>query len=122
AETLREALSSKNVEVRVAAAGALGKAIGRKAADDLQALARDPEDKVKVAAARALANVGNRRSLAALIGLLSADDLNVRVTAAVTLRALTDKDFGYAAYESSFSRNQAISKWEAWLKRDGRTA
>ncbi len=122
AETLRGALKSKNVELRVAAAGALGKALGREAADDLHKLTDDAQDRVKVAAARALANVGDRRSLTALVELLSADDINVRATAAVTLRALTDKDFEYTAYDTPAKRDVAIAKWNAWLAREGQMA
>jgi hypothetical protein len=122
AAPLREALKSKNLEVRVAAAGALGKALGAKAADDLHGLASDPQDKVKVAAARALANTGDRRSLQALVALLSSDEINVRVMSAVTLRALTDKDFGYAAYDVPSKRDAAIAKWKTWVGSDGKTA
>jgi hypothetical protein len=122
ADALRDALKSKNVELRVAAAGALGKALGREAADDLQKLTNDSQDQVKVAAARALANVGDRRSLNVLVGLLSAGDVNVRATAAVTLRALTDKDFDYAAYDKPAKRDVAIAKWKAWLAREGQAA
>jgi HEAT repeat protein len=122
ADALQGALKSKNLELRVAAAGALGKALGRKAADDLHKLMGDPQDKVKVAAARAVANVGDRRSLTALVELLSADDVNVRATAAVTLRALTDQDFAYAAYDTPNKRDAAIAKWKTWLAREGQTA
>ena len=122
AAALRTALKSQNVEVRVAAAGALAKAAGAKAAEDLYALTDDPKEKVQVAAARALANVGDRRSLTALVGLLSAEDVNVRVTASVTLHALTGKEFGYAAYETPSKREAAIAKWKAWVDREGRTA
>jgi hypothetical protein len=122
ADALQGALKSENVELRVTAAGALGQALGREAADRLQELMGDPRDKVKVAAARALADVGDRRSLKALVGLLSADDLNVRVAAALTLRALTDKDFAYTAYDRPANREVAIAKWKTWLTREGRTA
>ncbi len=54
--------------------------------------------------------------------LLSADDINVRVTAAITLRALTDKDFAFAAYDTPTKRDEAIAKWNAWLAREGQTA
>lgn len=122
AAALRQATKAKNAELRVAAVGALGKALGRKAADELLALTSDPQERVQVAAARALASTGDRRSLGALVTLLSADDVAVRVTAAVTLRALTDKDFGYAAYDTPAKRDAAIAKWKTWLAGDGRTA
>ncbi len=119
---LRQALRSASADVRMVAAGALGRALGAKAADELQALTQDREDKVKVAAARALANLGDRRSLAALLRLLSADDVNVRVTATVTLQALTGKHFGYAAYDTPENRERGIARWKAWVEEEGRTA
>ncbi len=123
AEALRDAMKSKSVELRVAAAGALGKAVGFKGAAELIALAETQrEDKVKVAAARAVANFGDRRSLPILVRLLSSDDVNVRVTAGLTLRALTDKDFSYAAYDVPSKRDEAITKWKSWVAGEGRTA
>jgi HEAT repeat protein len=122
AETLRRELKSANVDVRVAVAGALGRAVGQKAAEQLLALAQDKEDKVKVAAARALANLGDRRSLAVLLRLLSSDNVTVRVTAAITLQALTGKEFAYAAYDTPNKREAAIAKWTTWVNEDGRTA
>jgi HEAT repeat protein len=122
AETLRRGLKSTNVEVRAAAAGALGKAMGRKAAEELQILTGEGNDKVRIAAARALANLGDRRSLSALVRLLSSDDVGVRVTADVTLRALTGKEFGYPAYETPAKREASIAKWAAWVESEGATA
>jgi hypothetical protein len=122
ADALRGALKSRNVELRVAAAGALGKALGQRAAEELLAIAQDKEDKVKVAAARALANLGDRRSLAVLLRLLSSDEVTVRVTAAITLQALTGREFAYAAYDTPSKREAAIAKWTAWVNGDGRTA
>jgi outer membrane protein assembly factor BamB len=100
----------------------LGKALGREAADELQMLSEDPDDKVKVAAARALADLGDRRSLAALVGLLSAEDVAVRVASALTLKAVTQQDFAYAAYDAADKREAAIDRWKSWLAGDGRTA
>jgi len=122
ADVLRTALKSEAVEVRVAAAGAIGQALGSKAVADLDELLADPQDKVKLAAARGLANLGDRGSLAALLRLLSSDDLNVRVGAALTLQALTGKEFGFAGYDTLAKRTEAIAKWKAWIDREGRTA
>src|SRR5436190_15696943 len=44
------------------------------------------------------------------------------VTAAITLQALTGKEFAYAAYDSPNKREAAIAKWTTWVNGDGRTA
>src|SRR5262249_19528620 len=50
-----------------------------------------------------------------LIGLLSADELNVHATPALSLQVLTDKDFAYAAYETLGKPDAVIAKWKTWL-------
>ena len=58
AAILRKALSGRSAQVRVAAASALGQALGKDARDDLFPLLKDRDDQVKLAAARAIANLG----------------------------------------------------------------
>ncbi len=119
---LRREMKNENVDVRIAVATALGKALKAKAADDLTNLLDDPEDRVKVAAARALADFGERRSLVALEKLLSSNDETVRTSSALALYALTGERFGFSAYETVDKRNEAIAKWRAWIAREGKTA
>ena len=59
AATLRRGLKSKNVDVRIAAAGGLGKALGKRSAADLNPLLDDPQDRIKLAAARAIERVSS---------------------------------------------------------------
>ncbi|MCA9270955.1 MAG: HEAT repeat domain-containing protein [Planctomycetales bacterium] len=119
---LRESTSSDNVNVREAAVLGLASALGDKAAADLAPMLADKEDAVQLAAARALANLGDRRSLAPLVKLLSSDDLMSRVSASVALRQLTGQHFSYAAYDSVDNRVKSIKQWNAWLADAGKTA
>ena len=122
AEVLRAALNSESDEVRTAAATALGQAIGKEADADLRALLNDEQDIVQMAAARAMANYGQRDSLATIVKLLQSEDVEVRTLASATLRSLTDKFFGYAAYDKADNRHKAVDAWEKWLAADGQTA
>ena len=122
AAILRQALRGKNAQVRVAAASALGKALGQDAHDDLYPLLKDPEDQVKLAAARAIADLGDRNCLTTLLAMLDSGDLRVRVSAATALRQLSGKHFGFAAYDTAENRAKIIAQWKAWVDGDGETA
>ncbi len=111
---LHGALTSENVDVRIAAIQALAHAQGKKAAADLRARLVDSDDRVRLAVARAIANFGDRKSLAVLLKLLSSDNVQVRASAVATLRQLTGERFGFAAYERSEKRTAMIAKWKSW--------
>ncbi len=122
APVLRRALNSRILDTRVAAIAALGAALRDKAADDLQPLLDDSDDRVKLAAARAVANYGGRDSLPALVKLLSSDDREVRVWSSVALRELSGKHFEFSAYDKPEKRAESIKKWQDWIDGDGKTA
>ena len=82
----------------------------------------EPDATVRIAAAVAFAKAGKRDSISPLIELLSADDVMVRTEAAVTLRALTNKQLRYAAYDTKENRAKAIARWKTWRDGPGRTA
>jgi hypothetical protein len=91
-------------------------------AADAARLLYDAEDQVRLAAARALADRGRRESLAELEKLLGSPQLEVRVEADRTLRALTGQQFGFTAYEAEEQREAARRRWQAWIASDGPTA
>ncbi|MCH7727865.1 MAG: PQQ-binding-like beta-propeller repeat protein [Planctomycetes bacterium] len=122
AALLRRELKNENVEVRIAVVAALGKALQERAADDLNNLSDDPEDRVKLAAARALADFGDNNSLEALEKLLASDDKLVQISSALALRELTGKRFGFSAYDKVEKQREAIAKWRAWIAGEGKTA
>ncbi|HUG91599.1 MAG TPA: HEAT repeat domain-containing protein [Planctomycetaceae bacterium] len=124
ADVLRRALGDAHVEVRAAAALALGTVLGRAAAVELALLLDEPRqaEPVRLAAARALADLGDRRALPVLIDLLSSEDLSIRLAAGLTLRGLTGEHFQFVAYDSPDVRAAAIEHWRVWLRTRGETA
>ncbi|MCA9267337.1 MAG: PQQ-binding-like beta-propeller repeat protein, partial [Planctomycetales bacterium] len=82
----------------------------------------DRDDRVALEVAQHLADLGDRRVLPVLVRLLDAESVAVRVDAAVTLRGLTGRFMGYAAYESAAARHEAVKKWSTWIADEGKTA
>ena len=122
AALLRRELKNENVEVRIAVAAALGKALEERASEELYDTLSDPEDRVKLAGARALADLGDRKSLAALEKLLSSSDKLVQTSSALALRGLTGKRFGFSAHDKVAKRTEAVAKWTDWIAGDGKTS
>ena len=122
AALLRREFKNENVDVRIAVVAALGKALEAKSAKDLDRILDDSEDRVILAAARALADFGDRKSLVALMTLLSSDDKLVRTSSALALRGLTGKRFGFSSYDKVEKRNEAVAKWTAWIAGEGKTS
>ncbi len=109
--------------VRTTARRRRGRAVRAVTAEDerntLYPLLADKSNRVALEVARSLADVGDRRSLAALVGLLNADDNLIRTDAVVTLRGLTGQFMGYAAYDDADKRYEAIKKWNTWVTAAG---
>lgn len=122
AQRLRRASSSEDIEVRVAAIGALGRVLGADSANDLRPLLEHSNDRVTLAAARAMASYGDRRSLPPLVELLSSSSVEVRAASGATLRELTGVRFGLAAYDKAEKRQEPIEKWRKWVAANGKTA
>lgn len=123
-ELLKEQLTDSRVEIRRAVAHVLANAAAEQESDTLRAIAsnNDEASSVIVEAVEGLANLGARDALPILVGLLSADDVAVRVRASVILRQYTGNSFKYAAYDKEERRTEAVRKWEEWLANDAATA
>eukprot|EP00913_Durusdinium_trenchii_P023465 g22043.t1 len=121
---LRSAIRDNNVNVQIAAINALSATIKREARDDLRTLLEPPtrDDGVVFAAARGLANIGDRKALMPLVGLLSSKDARIRSQAAIVLRSSTGQNFGFASYAKEDSRNAVTKKWNSWIAKNGTTA
>ncbi len=128
AELLRTADKDANLEIRVAAAVALGTALGERGVDDMKRLTASNEERVCAAAARALALLGDRASLEVFGKLLSAKDINVRVAAVKSLKAMTGEKLPYFAWvdlgkpEEVALQKKQIEDWLAWIHDKGPTA
>jgi hypothetical protein len=121
-DQLRAGLRSKNNSQRIASSVALLELLGSVVVKDLQqCLKVERDDRVRVAFARSLANIGVRDSLPTLVELLESDELNVRVESGQVLRALTDQQFEFVAYESEGKRKASVESWQSWLADHGET-
>ena len=121
-DLLRLALKSENVEVRRAAAGATAKLLGKKSAKEVYPLLDDREPRVALAAAIGLADCGDRKVLEPLLRMLSAKNVRVRARSAATLRALTGRNFHFAAYAAPAERAKSVAAWKKWLDTEGAAA
>lgn len=119
---LRAALAGGQPSQRIAAAAALCRVVPKEERETIYPLLDDRDGRVVLEVARALADVGDRRCLAALVGLLAAEENGLRTDAALTLRGLTGQYMGYAPYETPQQRHEAIKKWSTWIANDGATA
>jgi hypothetical protein len=122
AAALRQALASPDPNVRTAAAVGHDAALGDGAREELAPLLSDRDDGVRLAAALALLNRGDRRALTALGLLLDSPDLPIRNRAGRALRAVTGKDFPFAAYAVPEVRAVAAARWRRWIAEHGPAA
>ncbi len=121
-ELLEQSIRAPHLETRLAAINAAAQLAYDRIRATLVELLGDGEIRVRFAAARALANHGDRQCLDALVKLLDADELSMRVKAVETLRALTGQDFAYVAYVEKEERRAATTAWRDWIAADGKTA
>ena len=116
---LRKALADGRDGQRVAAAAALCAVTKKEDRDSLTFLLADRDHAVALEVARWLADQGDRRSLPALVKLLNSEDVGVRTAAVGTLRGMTGKYMGFAAYEPADKRYAAAKKWNRWVTDEG---
>ena len=119
---LRGALANGNSEQRVAVAAVLTSLLEDDQRASLYPLLSDRDDAVALEVARGLADVGEKKAMASLVRLLNSEDNQVRTSAVVTLRGLTGKYMGYAAYEPADKRYEAVKKWNTWVSTEGEKA
>ena len=122
ASLLRRAADSEDAATRRAAVAAFG---ALRAGDEPQTLAgwlADKDPWVRYEAARALGNAGDRRALATLGELLSADDVLLRSHAAGMLRGLTRQSILFTAYDAPEDRQKQAAAWREWIAAGGETA
>ena len=118
---LRKALRHALARVRLAAVRALP-AVPGAAAGDFAPLLTDADARVRLSAAVALANLGDRRALKALAGLLACEDEGVRFRTAHVLAALTGRKIDTPALADPKAAAKAAEAWRAWVWREGRAA
>ena len=106
---LLKAIETDNILVRSAALPPLAKILGSEGRTDLYPYLKDPHPMMRITAARVLADFGDRICLAHLSDLLTANDLEIRSSAASVLRQVTQRHFGYAAYAEREDRIEGVT-------------
>jgi hypothetical protein len=118
---LRQGLTSKSLNVRIAAIRGLGRA-NVKSETELRALLEDAEPRLALAAVHTLAERGDRTALAVLVRLASARDERVRVRSEQILRAWTGRYFGFNPFQDPTGQREPLKRWRTWIAGEGHTA
>ena len=116
---LRAGLADGDSQQRATAAEVMCAVASEQQRATLHPLLNDRDDAVALAVARGLADVGERAAMKTLVRLLASEDSQIRTSAVVTLRGLTGKYMGYAAYEPADKRYEAAKKWNTWVTTAG---
>lgn len=108
--------------VRTIALTALGRIRAPRIDPILESHLRSANDDLALAAAEALAWTVPEAALPTLWRLLSSPDFDIRRRAASILQTTTGQQFGFAPYAEDACRREAILRWQAWIRDEGRTA
>ncbi len=73
------------------------------------------DEVLRLSIARGRAAVGDGKVSAILLDLLASGNIRVRHEAAILLRGLHGKDFGFAGYDPPEGRAEAIERWQNFL-------
>ena len=107
-------LKSQSESVRWQAVQSIGQAGDPAAAEYLTPMLNDPDIFVRMAAARNLGDLGAPLGIPALIDALEDPEESVRESAAVSLRAMTEKDFRFEPGDKEADRAKAVKRWREW--------
>ena len=77
---------------------------------------------VRVRAAARLGNLNRKDAAPDLIARLDDEDEAVRSVAAMSLRHISGRHFGYNPREDAPGRAEAIGRWQAWWERETGTS
>ncbi|MCA9268962.1 MAG: PQQ-binding-like beta-propeller repeat protein, partial [Planctomycetales bacterium] len=121
APLLRRLLKSPHEDLQLAGIQSLAAALGPACRDDLRSLHSAESVALRLAVADALARVGDRDALPALAELLADASVDVRAQAAALLRAATNQQFGFVAYDEPARRDEAVARWRSWIPEHGAT-
>lgn len=115
AARLRAGLGTEDPNERATAALGLGAILAPDALGELYPLLESEVEPVRLAAAWALAERGDRTGLTTFGALLGATDVRVRSRAALALRHISGKTFGYSPHADAPRRADAEAAWREWL-------
>ncbi|MGF1583552.1 MAG: HEAT repeat domain-containing protein [Gemmataceae bacterium] len=121
----RQMSTKTNAAVRDICISALRQLEDPTLADRLEKWAQNKKFKegTRLESGLALADLGDRRSLDVLVGLMvEAESPSVRAVSVRALRVFTGKRFAYNAYAKQESRVQEADAWKKWIAANGETA
>jgi hypothetical protein len=113
---LREALAGESAAKRASVIPAIDRLAGPGAIELLKPLLADRDPTVRFNAACCLLNRGEHDGVAALVALLAADQVDLRLRAVLTLRNATGQSFGFDAQGDAPVRSAGLAKWRAYAK------
>jgi hypothetical protein len=113
--TLLSNLNHDSAKVRSNVAWILGRIGDRRTIPDLERIATDPQDTVRLEVARSLVLLGDVKYAPTLIEGLDSEKLQVRYNCHEALRTATGRDFGYDHLaENPVDRQMAVLRWRQW--------
>ena len=121
-ELLRTKLAAPDPDSRAAAAVALAQVFTGDSLQELYPVLEDANETVALSVARTLADIGDRRSLPALVRLLESAESSIRAESALVLQGLTGQQMGFTSYGTPEERSAAVSAWRDWVKTESATA
>ena len=119
---LLEATKHKNPLVRASVVGAYGRIAGPDGIDHVLSLLKDDHERVRLAAATAVGNANRHECLDVFVELLGSNEVEIRLAAIQSLRALTSQQFEYSALETGAARQRSEEAWRGWVRKHGPTA
>lgn len=113
--SLLKALQSSDPKLRSNSAWVLGQIHDRRVIPDLQAIANDKNETVRLEVARTLVALGDLTQVPTLIEGLDSDKVQVRYLCHEALKDATRRDFDYDHLaDDELSRAQAVYRWRMW--------
>jgi HEAT repeat protein len=114
---LAEAIAELSGEAKTEARQAMAERLARLKAVNLAAYLADEDSELRRAAALACALKDDRTHIGKLIDLLNDPETSVQRAAYAALKDLTKKDFGPARDAAPEERDQSVSAWRTWWKK-----
>ncbi len=113
--SLLNGLKHEDPKVRSNCAWVLGKVGDRRTIPELQRVAQDKNEQVRLEVARSLVTLGDMSQAPTLIGGLDSDKVQVRYLCHEALKSSTGRDFDFDHLsENSESRHQSVWRWRNW--------
>lgn len=110
-----QGLKSENAKVRSSCAWVLGRMRDRRTIPQLQALAKDSNETVRLEVARTLVVLGDLKPAPTLIEGLDSDKKEVRFLCHEALKGATGRDFGFDHLsDNELQRRTSVLGWRQW--------